>query len=46
MRAHIISTDIFCQSLDHDSNDSNACLERALKMTVPYCKDYFSSEIY
>lgn len=46
MRAHIISTDIFYQSLDHYSNDSSACLKHGLKMTAPYCKDYFSSKIY
>ena len=46
MRAHIISTDIFCQSLDHYSNDSSASLKQALKMTTPCCKDYFRSKIY
>lgn len=46
MRAHIISTDIFCQSLDHYSDDSIASLKQALEMTAPYHKDYFSSKIY
>ena len=46
MRAHIISTDIFCQSLDHYSDDSIASLKQALEMTAPYRKDGFSSKIY